>query len=250
MYPETADIETSSDGYARRFSGSVGAWMLEIQEEIVAGWLAGRPAATVLDVGGGHAQLAGPLARRGHPVTVLGSDSTCAHRLRDEIAAGRVAFTTGNVIELPFADKSFDVAVSIRLVPHCERWQVLIEELCRVARLAVIIDYPARRSVNALSGAMFGLKKSIEGNTRPVRLVHARRDPGRVRPASLRARAGPATVLRADGVPPHPQVARRVLRARAPLLEDGIDPATRFPGPHRDGPGHRRPRPVRRQTHT
>jgi ubiquinone/menaquinone biosynthesis C-methylase UbiE len=174
MYPESADIETSSDGYASRFSGAVGAWMLELQEQTVAGWLANRPGATILDVGGGHNQLAGPLARRGHPVTVVGSDESCRHRLEADIAAGRVSFATGNVIALPFADRSFDVAISIRLVPHCDRWKTLAAELCRVARQAVIIDYPTSQSVNALSGAMFGLKKSLEGNTRPYTLfTHA-----------------------------------------------------------------------------
>jgi 2-polyprenyl-3-methyl-5-hydroxy-6-metoxy-1,4-benzoquinol methylase len=192
MDPETADIETSSDDYATRFSGAVGAWMLEVQERIVAGWLADRPGATIVDVGGGHAQLAGPLARRGHAVTVVGSDPSCSRRLESEIAAGRVTFTRGNLIALPFGDRSFDVAISIRLVPHCRQWQTLAGELCRVARDAVIIDYPTVHSVNAFSGSMFGLKRTLEGNTRPYALfTHAEiRDafaahrfmPGRQRP--------------------------------------------------------------------
>lgn len=170
MYPETADIETSSDGYAARFAGATGAWMLGLQEATVAGWMADRAGAAVVDVGGGHAQLAGPLARRGHRVTVVGSDDSCRRRLDADMAAGRVSFTTGNLIALPFADRSFDVAISIRLVPHCARWRELIGELCRVSRDAVIIDYPTSQSVNALSGSLFGLKKSLEGNTRPYAL--------------------------------------------------------------------------------
>jgi hypothetical protein len=31
----------------------------------------------------------------------------------------------------------------------------------------VVVDYPTLRSVNALSGALFGLKRGVEGNTRP-----------------------------------------------------------------------------------
>ena len=34
-FPETADVETSSDAYAARFSGPAGAWMLSVQERIV-----------------------------------------------------------------------------------------------------------------------------------------------------------------------------------------------------------------------
>jgi hypothetical protein len=29
-FPETADIETSSDDYARRFAGKIGAWFLHV----------------------------------------------------------------------------------------------------------------------------------------------------------------------------------------------------------------------------
>jgi 2-polyprenyl-3-methyl-5-hydroxy-6-metoxy-1,4-benzoquinol methylase len=208
MYPETADIETSSDGYAARFSGAVGEWMLELQERTVGGWIADRPGATVLDVGGGHNQLAGPLARRGHPVTVVGSDESCRRRLEPDISGGRVSFVTGNLVALPFPDRSFDVAISIRLVPHCERWRTLVQELCRVARLAVVIDYPTNQSVNALSASMFGLKKSLEGNTRPYTLfTHAEIRDAFAAVGFVPARRRPQFFL--------PMVLHRILKSRA-----------------------------------
>lgn len=168
--PEPADIETASDGYAARFAGPAGAWMLERQRAIVLAMLKDRPGATVLDVGGGHAQLALPLAAAGYKVTVQGSAPSCANRVRAEIETGRVAFVCSPLLALPFPDRAFDVVVSIRLLPHCPEWPRLIAELCRVARRAVIVDYPAWRSVNVVSGALFGLKKKVEGNTRPFRL--------------------------------------------------------------------------------
>ena len=168
--PETADIETSSDDYARRFAGPAGAWMLDVQRRIVEGWLAETPGAEVLDVGGGHGQLAIPLARAGHRVTVLGSDPSCRRRIAREADAGALRFVTGNVVAMPFPDRSFDVAISIRLLPHCARWPALVGELCRVARRSVIVDYPARFSVNLLADSLFGLKKRIEKNTRPFAL--------------------------------------------------------------------------------
>lgn len=168
MYPETADIETSSDDYAKRFSGPAGEWMLKVQENIVVNWIrqtAGSP--TILDVGGGHGQLAIPLARLGHTVTVLGSDESCGLRLHSE---KKITFKTGNVIDLPFLDKSFDVVICVRLIPHCTRWPDLIQQLCRVAKQAVIVDYPTIQSINVFSSSMFGLKKKLEGNTRPFAL--------------------------------------------------------------------------------
>ena len=54
------DVETASEDYARRFAGEVGRYFLDVQAEIVLEMLASWPQASVLEVGGGHAQLAGP----------------------------------------------------------------------------------------------------------------------------------------------------------------------------------------------
>ena len=163
QYPETADIETSSDGYASRFAGPVGEWMLGVQESIVLSWIRELRPDAVLDVGGGHGQLAVPLARAGNKVTVLASDPVCAKRIEAEVREGKIKFQTGNVIALPFPDKSFDAVISVRLLPHCERWPELIRELCRVARKSVIVDYPVE---SKLASLLFGVKRKLEGNTR------------------------------------------------------------------------------------
>jgi ubiquinone/menaquinone biosynthesis C-methylase UbiE len=162
-YPETADVETSSDGYAARFAGPVGEWMLGVQESIALSWIRESAPASILDVGGGHGQVAIPLARAGFPVTVLGSDPVCVKRIEKEVQADKIEFLTGNVIALPFPDKSFDVVISVRLLPHCERWPELVKELCRVARKSVIVDYPVE---SKLASALFNAKKKLEGNTR------------------------------------------------------------------------------------
>ena len=169
-YPETADIETSSDAYAARFSGSVGEWMLGVQERITLRMLADMPGATILDVGGGHGQLAVPLCRAGYKVTVVGSHASCRRRIAALVDSGACQFEVGNVVTLPFPDRSFDAAISFRLLPHCEAWPELIRELCRVARRKVIVDYPTSQSLNAVAPALFGAKKKLEGNTRQWRL--------------------------------------------------------------------------------
>ena len=81
-FPETADIETSSEGYASRFSGAVGTWMLNIQTEATLQMLQDYPQATVLDVGGGHGQITAPLIENGYQVTVLGSSEVCQARIQ------------------------------------------------------------------------------------------------------------------------------------------------------------------------
>jgi 2-polyprenyl-3-methyl-5-hydroxy-6-metoxy-1,4-benzoquinol methylase len=157
-----ADVETSSAQYARRFAGPVGRWFLDVQARAVLDLLAPWPAARILDVGGGHAQLAGPLASAGHAVTVLGSDVSCAARL-EGLA---VEFRAGDLLEPPFPARSFDAVVCFRLLPHIARWEALVGALCGLATRAVIVDYPTTRSLNALAGTLFGLKKTVEKDTR------------------------------------------------------------------------------------
>lgn len=170
-FPETADIETSNDDYATRFRGAVGAWLLHTQERGTLRLLGNLPrGATVLDVGGGHAQLAGPLVREGYRVTVLGSAASCGHRLAPFLAEGRCSFQVGNVVALPFADASFDAVVCFRLLTHCGAWEALVRELCRVTRGPVVVDYPTGQSLNAVAPALFEAKKKVERNTRTWRL--------------------------------------------------------------------------------
>jgi 2-polyprenyl-3-methyl-5-hydroxy-6-metoxy-1,4-benzoquinol methylase len=167
---ESADVETSSDAYALRFSGPVGAWFLDVQAAITLALLAGWPGAKVLDVGGGHGQLTGPLVDAGYRVTVFGSDPACVHRVRRWVDSGKAAFRSGDLLALPFADRGFDAVVSYRLLPHIENVDGLVAELSRVAGRGVVVDYPTKRSVNAAADALFAAKKRVEGDTRPFRV--------------------------------------------------------------------------------
>ena len=179
-FPETADIETSNDDYATRFKGAVGAWMLATQERAVLKLLGGgrrfsrrkTPFAPlrILDVGGGHGQLAHPLVRAGHELTVIGSDASCEHRIAELTKSGGCRFEVGNLIALPYPDKSFDAVVSVRMLTHCRQWETLAKEMCRVSRGPVITDYPTSQSLNAAAPAFFGAKKKYEKNTREWRL--------------------------------------------------------------------------------
>jgi 2-polyprenyl-3-methyl-5-hydroxy-6-metoxy-1,4-benzoquinol methylase len=166
-FPETADLETSSDDYALRFAGEVGAWLLKIQEEVTLNLLAPYPNAKVLDVGGGHGQITPALIKNGYQVTVLGSSEVCQARIKSFIDANQCQFQVGNVLDLPFPDGTFDVVISYRFLAHIQQWQKFLAELSRVAKQAVIVDYPTVRSVNAIAPQLFKLKKGLEGNTRP-----------------------------------------------------------------------------------
>ncbi len=164
---EDADVVTSSDDYARRFSGAVGRYFLEVQAAATLELLRPFPGASVLDLGGGHGQLTGALVESGHELTVLGSDPACEKRVLPWTRGGRARFLAADLIEPGLADRSFDVVISYRLLPHARRWPELVATLTRLARAAVIVDYPTRRSVNAAAELLFGLKKGVEQDTRP-----------------------------------------------------------------------------------
>jgi ubiquinone/menaquinone biosynthesis C-methylase UbiE len=173
-FPETADIETSSDQYAKRFSGVAGEWMLEVQEKTTLSLIADLKPGSALDVGGGHGQITMPLCREGFKVDVIGSDESCSKRIRKVIEEGNCTFQVGDVIKLPFDDNSFPLVVAFRLLTHCTQWQKLISELCRVSSQTVVVDYPTSQSMNAIAPALFKAKKKLEKDTRTWRLFRHR----------------------------------------------------------------------------
>lgn len=164
---EDADIGTSSEDYARRFTGAVGRWFVETQTRITLGLLRALPVgASVLDVGGGHGQITPPLVEAGYEVTVVGSDPKCGNRLGPWLSRGLCRFEVADLRKLPYRDASFDAVVCLRLLPHSVSWTGLIAELCRVAARSVIVDYPSLRSANIVSSRLFEMKRGIELNTR------------------------------------------------------------------------------------
>lgn len=177
--PVRADDETASAEYASRFLGPVGEWMLRVQGEILQQFVAPyiQPPPTrlkLLDVGGGHAQVANTLFNwlpaPAFEFAVAGSTPTSKRRLTAYVESGLCQFHHADLLHLPFPERSFDVVTCFRLLPHCDEWPELIQELCRVARRAVIVDYPTSQSLNLLTPLLFSAKKSVEKNTRPYTL--------------------------------------------------------------------------------
>lgn len=160
------DIAASSEDYARRFFGATGSWFTRVQGDATLRMLKPWPAATVLDVGGGHGQLAPLLVENNFKVTVHGSDPVCINRVSRLVADGRCSFVTGDLFKLPFPDQSVDIVIAFRLLAHLPDWPRFVGELTRVARHAVVLDFPPSRSLNFFLPLFFKLKLKLEGNTR------------------------------------------------------------------------------------
>lgn len=166
---EEPDVASSTDAYAARFSGSTGAFFLDLQLDAVLRSLPSPSNCRVLDLGGGHAQLAAPLVSRGYDVTVLGSEESCRERLDAIVGSDRYAFRRGSLLEPPFDTESFDVVLALRLLPHLDDWRRFIEGACRVCSGTIVLDYPEKRSANRFADPLFWIKRAIEKNTRRYR---------------------------------------------------------------------------------
>jgi 2-polyprenyl-3-methyl-5-hydroxy-6-metoxy-1,4-benzoquinol methylase len=177
---EAPDIHSGSIEYASRFSGLVGAWMLDVQwhaiNKLIA--LTVPPPGPVLDIGGGHGQLAMRLAKAGYDVTVLVSNFSAWENLRQEIngleseadklASERLTIVEG-LIHRPselFSPDSYPLVLAVRILSHLEQWETFLKEMCLVARKQVVFDYPSNMSINLLKEMLFTMKKRVEGNTR------------------------------------------------------------------------------------
>lgn len=170
--PEDADVETASPDYASRFDSPTGRWMLDVQRDIVFDLLRDLRSSSVLEIGGGHAQLAPALAEGGHAVSVLASSPMAIGvALRASAEAGRLRVITGDLRNPPVETLSADAVVCVRLLAHAHDLPGLVAGLCRPARRVVIVDYASRRSFNAAAETLFALKKQVERNTRPFRVM-------------------------------------------------------------------------------
>jgi SAM-dependent methyltransferase len=165
----TPDVETASDDYATRFSGPIGRYFLAVQERMVRDFLDSSRPGRVLEVGGGHAQLVPALLEAGHEVWVQGSAPVCARRLAPLFARypGRLRFVASSLWSLPFADRAFDAVIAVRLLAHVEQFEPLLQEMARVSSGRVIVDFPPVFSANLVQPLLFGMKRRVEGNTRP-----------------------------------------------------------------------------------
>ncbi len=156
--------------------------------------------------------MTGALVEAGYSLTVLGSDPACEARVRSWTASGRARFLAADLLDPGLPAEAFDVVLSYRLLPHVRLWPRLVATLARLARSAVLVDYPSRRSVNAAARVLFGLKKGVEGDTRPFRVFGDReiasafaaqgfhptgRRPQFLLPMALHRALGSATLARA-----------------------------------------------------
>ncbi len=152
---------------AMRFSGPIGTLLAESQDRVITSFLGAVEGRTILDVGTGTGRAAIGLARHGARVTGVDASSEMLRVARERAAAERldVAFDVGDAHRLGFTDRSYDCAVSLRVLMHTPDWRQCLGELCRVADQRVVFDYPSALSAAALQ-AMW--RRALAALGRPV----------------------------------------------------------------------------------
>ena len=135
-----------------RFGGPIGGLLAETQERVLREFAAPLQDREVLDVGTGTGRAAIVLAAAGARVTGVDASAEMLRVARERAAARGVPVTldVADAHALPFAAGSFGLAVSLRVLMHTPGWRQCVSELCRVAREAVILDYPAALSAAAI----------------------------------------------------------------------------------------------------
>lgn len=124
------------------FGGPVGEYFKRAQENLVLD-LIDMENASLLDVGTGTGRIAVPIAGKCAKVVGVDASMKMIERARQRaIGKNNLHFHLADAHCLPFADDSFDYAVSFRTLMHFKNWRQVIGELCRVSRRYVIIDFP------------------------------------------------------------------------------------------------------------
>jgi ubiquinone/menaquinone biosynthesis C-methylase UbiE len=116
------------------------------------GFLGDPRGQSILDVGTGTGRAALSLARLGAEVCGIDASPEMLRVARERAVEARLTarFEVGDAHALPFPDRSFDAAVSLRVLMHTPDWRRCVGELCRVARGRVVFDFPAALSAAAI----------------------------------------------------------------------------------------------------
>jgi SAM-dependent methyltransferase len=167
-YALYADPAIARNFDARRFGGPIGDLVATAQANVLARFLGPVNGRSVLDVGTGTGRAAFLMADAGADVTGVDASEEMLAIAREHAAdhRGHPRFSVGDAHTLEFPDRSFDVAVSLRVLMHTPRWSQCVDELCRVSRDLVIVDYPSMRSIALLQSlgrkGMHGLGRRTE----------------------------------------------------------------------------------------
>jgi len=169
VYADPAMARTFDE---QRFGGPIGELLASSQARVLANFIGRIHERTILDVGTGTGRAALLLARGGARVTAVDASeqmlAVARHRAAEQSL--KVRFAAGDAHTLEFRDRSFEVAVSLRVLMHTPQWRQCLTELCRVADRLVIFDYPSATSAALVQAMARRVVQAAGGRTEPYRV--------------------------------------------------------------------------------
>jgi SAM-dependent methyltransferase len=146
-----------SDGVAEgfdalRFGGPIGEIVQHDQEVLLMAAFGPIQGRTILDVGTGTGRAALAFARAGAVVTGIDASEQMLAVARRTAGERKLnaTFEVGDAHAIPFGDRAFECAVSLRVIMHTPDWKRCVQELCRVAKWRIVVDFPSSKSAAAI----------------------------------------------------------------------------------------------------
>ena len=175
-YTFYADLATAQAFDDRRFGGPIGAIVAGTQAHVLTNFVGRIQDRRILDVGTGTGRAALLFARGGAKVTGVDASEQMLSVARQHAAEQGVSvrFLLGDAHNLEFHNRSFDVALSLRVLMHTPDWRRCVAELCRVADQLVIVDYPSATSVALIGSLVRRGAHALGARTEPYRVFSHR----------------------------------------------------------------------------
>jgi SAM-dependent methyltransferase len=162
-YTHYEDPSVAAGFDAQRFGGPIGEYLLDSQASLIKVAFGSASAPRILDVGTGTGRAA--LTLLAHGAHVVGVDASAAMlgvaHARAAERGHRLSLGRADAQRLPFADRSFDGAVCLRVLMHAVDWRACVAELCRVTRWRVVLDFPALVSFAAVESGVRRVRRAF-----------------------------------------------------------------------------------------
>lgn len=173
-------MRAAAAAYDAWYRAPRGRWIGETEYRLLRRQLALRPDETILDTGCGTGYFSRRLVQDGYPVVGVDLDPAAAAYARASLTPP-LPCVVADMAALPFADRSFDCAISVTALCFVEDEVKALKEIVRVARRRFALGllhrdsllYHKHRDAGSYAGARWHSRSSVAALLRdlPVRDV-------------------------------------------------------------------------------
>ena len=142
-----------------RFGGPIGKLIKEAQEKAVFTKLPDVKDWKVIDVGAGTGRFTIPFLQRGARVTACDASAQMLEVLKEKAGNADLSVFVTDAHHLNFPDRSFDCAISFRMLLHVISSKQALAELCRVSNDWIVFDVPPAHGFLLLAPIVHAIRR-------------------------------------------------------------------------------------------